>query len=109
MAMIIRRGSTPRITAKVLDDIDLTPITAVWLTISQGATDKKIVIDKVTSDLTISGKIVSVVLTQEETLSLVAGEMTYIQIRLLDGNEIAYVSQQGYVSVEDILKEGVIV
>lgn len=106
MAFTIRRGSTPRITARVKDDIDLTPIKSVWLTVTQGITDKQIVIDKVTSDLTINGKIVSVMLTQEETLSLTASVQTYTQIRLLDDSDIAYVSQRVYTVVEDVDKEG---
>lgn len=108
--MVIRRGSTPRITAKVIDDIELSSIKAVWLTVSQGiGEDKHIALDKVTSDLTINGRLVSVVLTQEETLSLVGGVISYIQIRLLDDEDIAYVSQQEFITIEDVLKGGVLV
>lgn len=109
MAFTIRRGATPRITARVKDDIDLTPIKSVWLTVSQVEKEESIVIDKVTNDLDINGKLVSVILTQEETLSLIAGIPTYIQIRLLDDSDIAYVSQKSFINVEDVIKEGVIV
>lgn len=101
-----RRGTTPYITCTILDDIDLSTIKTAWLTISQNGS---IVIDKVTEDLTINNKSIAIRLSQEDTLSLKAGVMSYIQLRLLTDTDIAYASQQDYVPVEDIIKDGKIV
>ena len=108
--MNIRRGTTPIITATVEDNIDLSSIKTAWLYISQGiGNNRKIVIDKETTDLTISGKNVSVTLSQEDTLSLVSGLISQIQIRLLNEQGVAYASQREFVSVEEIDKDGEIV
>ena len=101
----LRRGTTPNITCEIIDEVDLSNITSVWLTISQ---NNELVIDKLTDDVTINTKNISVRLTQEETLSLKAGVMAYIQVRLLNDNEIAYATQTDYVPIDDIIKDGVI-
>ena len=106
MAIAIRRGTTPMITATVQDNVDLSSIKTAWLYITQ---NNHLVIDKVTSDITISGKNISVPLSQEETLSLTSGVSAYIQIRLLTDRGIAYASQSEFVSVYDVYKDGVIV
>ena len=102
----IRRGTTPLLTCRITDNTDISNIKTVWLYITQG---DKVVIDKLTDDVTISGKSVSVRLTQEETLLLKAGVMAYVQMRLLLSSDLAYATQQDYVPVEDVGKDGVIV
>lgn len=107
--MIIRRGTTPYITAEIIDDVDISEITQVWLYITQSiGAGRHIVIDKDISEVTINHNRVHLRLTQEETLSLEAGVITNIQLRLLNGNEIAYASQTEFITVEDVYKDGVI-
>jgi len=105
--LTIRRGSTPYITAIIKDNIDLSDIRAVWLTIAQNGI---IVLDKITKDLIINNNRISIRLTQADSLSLEASVSTYIQIRLLTdvGEDIepSYVSQRDFVSVEGVLKDG---
>jgi hypothetical protein len=103
--LTIRRGTTPYLTATIKDNIDLSNITTAWLTIAQ---DNIIVLDKKTEDLTISGNKVFIRLSQEDTLSLKSGVSSYIQLRLLTDGELAYASQCDFVSVERIIKDGVI-
>lgn len=103
--MIIRRGTTPYITAEIIDDVDISQIKTAWLTIAQ---NDEIVLDKITSDLVINENNIALRLSQEDTLSLAAGVMTYIQLRLLTDTDIAYASQQDYIAVEDVSKDGVI-
>lgn len=101
--MKIRRGTTPTITAIIKDNIDLSSAKAIWLSISQNG---KVVIDKTLYDFTISGAKISVTLTQEDTLSLMAGVMCYIQERVLFENDIADASQSEYITVDDVIKDG---
>lgn len=101
----IRRGTTPNLLCEVTDDIDLSSIKRVWLTIQQG---EDIVLDFTTDDVHINNKNIAVALSQEDTLKLKAGIAGSIQIRLLGDTEIAYASQKDYVSVEGVIKDGVI-
>lgn len=103
--LTIRRGTTPYLTATIKDNVDLTNITTAWLTIAQ---NNVIVLDKKTEDLIINDNKVSIRLSQEDTLSLKASVSSYIQLRLLTDSEIAYASQCDFVSVEAIIKDGVI-
>ena len=103
----IRRGTTPMLTCKILDDVDYSTFKTVWLTFKQGDV---IVLDKLTEDVTINENNIAIRLTQEDTLALTAGVPLYIQIRILtEEDEIAYASQMEFFTVEDVEKDGVIV
>lgn len=101
----IRRGTTPYLVCEVTDDVDLSTIKSVWLTINQG---EDIVLDFITDDVNINNNNIAVALSQEDTLKLKACIAGSIQIRLLNDNDIAYASQKDYVSVEGVNKDGVI-
>ena len=101
----MRRGTTPYLLCEVTDDVDLSSIKSVWLTITQG---EDIVLDFITDDVHINNNNIAVALSQEDTLKLKAGIAGAIQIRLLNDSDIAYASQKDYVSVEGVLKDGVI-
>lgn len=101
-----RRGTTPYITFTTTDNIDLSAVKTVWLSVKQSGS---IVIDKTTSDLTINSKSISIRLSQEDTLKLEKGVMAYIQIRLLTDTDLAYATDEEYMPIEDIIKDGVIV
>ena len=102
----LRRGSTPYLTATIKENIDYSAIKTAWLTLWQNG---NIVLDKITDDLTINNNNISILLTQEDTLSFEAGVMAMIQLRLLTDTEIAYVSQKESIMVDGVLKDGVIV
>lgn len=107
--MVIRRGTTPYITAEILDEVDISNITQVWLYFTQNIGDgRTIIIDKDINDVTVNGNKIHIRLTQEETLSFVAGVITNIQIRLLNDGEIAYASNDEFVTIEEVYKGGVI-
>lgn len=99
----LRRGTTPYFTATILDDVDLSTIKTAWLTFKQNGT---IVLDKVTEDLSINDKTISIRLSQEDTLAFVGGVSAYVQLRLLTDSELAYATDEEYFSVSGIIKDG---
>lgn len=104
--MQIIRGTTPTITINVKSDIDMTAITQVWVYISQ---QKQVKVDKVISDVEIDveHKKISVLLSQDDTLGLKAGEALF-QIRLLLNDGTALATVAGKTTVIEIYKGGVI-
>lgn len=108
----IRRGSTPRITCHIPEDIDMTTIANVWLYLAQNldGRNNKVVVDKTYTkqdiDIDIAERTISIKLSQEDSLALKVGTAT-IQMRLLFDNEDAKVSQEDTVRVLDAYKEGV--
>ena len=109
MAIVIRRGATPRITTHIPDDIDMSEITNVWIYISQSEGCQNVVkVDKGITDVQIDPdeKTISVKLTQEDTIALKVGTGT-IQIRLLLSNGDCLPSSEGTVRVLSLYKEGV--
>lgn len=105
----IRRGSTPNIICHIPDSIDMSEITNVWLYLTQQVHGKDVVIvDKLYSDMDIDPieSIISVKLSQEETLALKLGTAT-IQIRLLMKNGDCLPSSEESVRVLQVYKDGV--
>lgn len=104
------RGTTPTIIVTIDNDIDLDLVKQVWLYIWQS---KKLVVDKVINDLTIDpvNKIITLWLTQDDTLACKAGE-AILQMRLLlddSGPEDNALANIGWpVKVYEIYKDGVI-
>ena len=108
----ITRGTTPTIEARIVQDIDLHSVAALWITITQleGVNDKKEVkIFKQLSDVTFDYDLrtISVKLSQEDTLKLNEGGGTY-QIRMLTIDETALITPQCEVVVSGCDKEGII-
>lgn len=97
----MRRGTTP--TNIFNANIDLTGATAIYVTYQQY---NKTVIEKTIDDVTIEGEVISVPLTQIETLNLIPGVPVRIQVRavLQDGNRVT--SNILSTNVETVLKEG---
>lgn len=97
------RGTTPTLEFTIPFDTNL--LEEAYVTLAQ---NKKIVIDKSLSECRCSDNVLSVKLTQEETLLLSSNSTVEIQIRARtkDGNAVA--SEIMAVSPDRILKDGVI-
>lgn len=95
------RGTTP--TLKFTLPFDVEQLTTAWLTFAQ---NNQVVINKTLSDCTYSGKVITLVLTQTDTLALDSKYRVEIQIRgkTTDGKAIA--SAVFTDSVDRILKDG---
>ena len=97
------RGTTP--TLEFVLPFDANVLTTVYVTFAQKG---EIVLEKTLEDCVCGDNRITVKLTQEETLKLVGGSFTEIQIRAKteDGNALA--SNIMYEATERILKEDVI-
>ena len=98
------RGTTPTLTFTL--PFPVSTLSALFINISQHF--ENIQIEKALSDCTISGNDISVVLTQEDTLKLVADRQAFIQVRVRTRDGTALASEMIPCSVEDVLKDGVI-
>ena len=97
------RGTTPTLNFELPFAADT--IADGFISIAQ---NRRVVIDKPISDWIISGNTVKVTLTQEETLHLVVSNTTEIQLRVKLADGTALASEIFTVSIERILKDGVI-
>lgn len=100
------RGTTPTISFKYnsITSFDNLNITAFYITFVQ---NNEIILEKELSDLTINGNIVSITLTQEETLLFKENDIILIQSRIkIDDKAIA--TKIIRTNAQVILKEGVI-
>lgn len=104
--MRLIRGTTPTINVNMKGDVDLTDITAIWVYINQ---NKHVVIDKALNDVSINPetRIISLNLSQEDTLRLKPGEAIF-QIRMLMSNGLALATVANRIGIDDIYKDGVI-
>lgn len=108
----IRRGSTPTITCHIPDDIEMEHISNVWLYLSQNidGCNNEVVIDRSYAKEEIDKDdlehIISVLLTQEETLALKVGTAV-LQVRLYFDTDISLPSSEETVRVLDVYKGGV--
>ncbi len=98
------RGTTPTLTFTL--PFPVSTLSALYINISQHY--ESIQIEKSLSDCTISGNDVSVILTQDDTLKLVAGRQAFIQVRVRTSDGTALASEMIPCMVEDVLKDGVI-
>ena len=100
------RGTTPTFIFQFDDTIDLTSLTQVWVTISDGSGQKTtwdisdVTIDNENHEILLS-------LTQEETLALALGN-ALVQIRFLTNSDVALTTACSTLTIQDVLKEGVI-
>ena len=104
--MKITRGTTPTININVKSEIDLALISVIWVYITQ---NNRVVIDKELKDCTIDveNRIISLDLSQDDTLNLKVGEGLF-QIRLLLTNGTALATKASRISIEEVYKDGVI-
>ena len=104
--MQLIRGTTPRITARVKNNIDLHTLVEVWVYISQ---QNKIKVDKTINDVSFDyiNRYIIVPLTQEDTLALKKGD-ALIQIRALTESEQALGMDAQDVEILEVYKGGVI-
>lgn len=100
--MNIFRGTTP--TLKFQLPFQASELTQVYLTAKQ---DTQVVFEKDIDDLTLDGSTITCELTQTETLALDVTKDVAMQFRFKFGTK-ADASKLIYMSVEQILKEGVI-
>ena len=98
----MKRGSTP--THVIRTSIDLTQA-KIYLTYSQNG---HTLVEKTNEDLEVTDEGIVVMLTQEETLRFKAGVETEVQIRYVTSNGTADASNVIKVTVDDVLKNGVI-
>lgn len=95
------RGTTPKLEFTI--PFDTSQLAEAYITISQKGS---IVIDKPLSEIICDGNVMSLHLTQEETLKLKADSIAEIQIRVRTNLGEALASNIIQVSTERILKDG---
>lgn len=112
--MGICRGTTPYIPLKI--PIRLEDFAELWITFAQknqgdkdyiqvfSITEDDIKIEELGEDFTR----ISVLLTQEQTLSLKSGIGVALQLRVLFNDSTSVATKVLFLSVKDILKDGVI-
>lgn len=98
------RGTTPTVT--IVPDTDLSQLKNIYITFSQGSK----VVTKTNSDMIIDLTAGSIAITfsQEETLLWKAVASVAVQLRATTLSGDAVASEVAYVSVSDILMDGVI-
>lgn len=101
MSNVIYRGSTTTLNFRELPFVT-SEITAGYITINQIC---KVAIDKALNTWELSDEEVSVKLTQEETLSLVANVPTTVQMRLKTDDD-AFACAKIPLEVKDVNKDG---
>lgn len=99
----IFRGTTPAF--KFTVPFDTAQLEEVWITLAQ---DREHLQTKTLADCVLDGKNIGIKLTQQETLALLGGIATRIQlrVRLKDGSALA--SEIFAIDTQSILKDGVI-
>lgn len=99
------RGTTPTLYLELETELDLSNVSEMWVTFKTPTVEitkdlSEVVFDK---DL----KVITVVLSQEETLKLYSGKAD-VQVRFKTDSELAYATDIADVEIGRILKEGVI-
>ena len=99
------RGTTPQLIFHI--NFDTSRIKQLYVTIKNERKEPT-VIEKTIEDCELDGEIISTTLTQEETLQFKGNEKINIQLRILTNEDIALASQLFPLTMEKILKDGVI-
>ena len=98
----MRRGTTP--TLKIyLMGIDPDKLKNIYVTMKQKSIERT----KTNKDIEIDGNVISVHLSQEDTLDFSTGPIS-VQIRATTNSGLAVASEIKNVTVSEILKDGVI-
>lgn len=98
------RGTTPTLNIRFKENLEDLDISAFYISFKQ---NNEIKLEKELSDININVNIVSLTLTQEETLLFTANDIIQIQCRYKIG-EKAYATKIIKTVFEPTLKEGVI-
>ena len=100
-------GTTPTLGFRLKNTtIDLSSMKQIWVTIADGRRIKHTWdINRVTVDN--DRKLIYLDLTQAETFTLAAG-LGNVQIRLLTSNDKALVTKKKKISIERVIKRGII-
>ena len=99
------RGTTPTLKFHIDDEIDMSRITSVYITLKQ----RKTVLTKTLDDITVEPeeKMLYCYLTQEDTLLFNDGYIS-VQVRAIIDDSSAVASKIAMIDMGHILKEGVI-
>ena len=99
----MRRGTTSQLILKLSEPLDMDRF---YVTFKQCG---NVILEKTETDCTVDGQVITVPLSQEDTLKMKAGGATpvRVQIRALIG-ETAIATSISQFTVADVLKEGVI-
>lgn len=97
------RGTTPTLSLKLETDISLADLAELWATFKTQTVE----VTKTLSEVTIDDaqKIITVQLSQEDTLKLNASECQ-VQVRFRTQNDLAYATSIASVNIGQILKNG---
>lgn len=98
------KGTTPTIKIK-LNGIETSRLKSIYITLKQG--NKEVTKTNADGVITESKSMLSVPLTQEDTLTFEQGYV-YIQLRAMTDNDVAIASKERIIIMNDILKGGVI-
>lgn len=98
------RGTTPTLVFKLDTTIDLEGISVIWVTLKSATAERTYQKDRLAID--IENNTITLNLTQEDTLDF-RGDVD-CQIRILLVNNRAYASNIKKISLNNILKDGVI-
>lgn len=101
------RGTTPILTFKINTELDLSEIDKAEITFKSMAGSKEKTWDQNRMMIDTQEKIITLSLTQQETLYFDTGEIN-IQLRIKMNDELVYASKIITNSLDKILKEGVI-
>lgn len=99
------RGTTPTLYLELETELDLSNVSEMWVTFKSPTVEITKTLNEVSFDN--ETKIITVTLSQEETLKLYNGKAN-IQVRLKTNADLAYATDIADVEIGRILKEGVI-
>lgn len=98
----MRRGTTQNLTFTLPEELE---IDVMYITFFQG---NKAVLEKSLDDCEVDGNVVTLFLSQEDTLKFSAPKNLYIQLRIRDKYGNAVASDLVQTEAEIILKDGVV-
>lgn len=101
------RGTTPNLQIKIRSQLDLNDVKQCWATIKSSVNSKEITYDLNNMALDPDEATLSIRMSQEDTLKFGNGELN-IQVRLLMDDDLAYASNIKNITMNQILKDGVI-
>lgn len=99
------RGTTPRLTFAFPDNVDLSVMSEIWVTIKSLSHKETFKMSE--GKVTIEDRLVVLELTQEDTLNFTSG-LAKIQIRMLTNNDESLCSTIKELQIKDVLENGVI-
>lgn len=99
------RGTTPTVYLELDTELDLSEVSEMWVTFRSPSVEVTKTLGSVIIDNEL--KIITVSLSQDETLSLYTGKCE-VQVRFRLQNDLAYATEIAEVPIGRILKDGVI-